>query len=285
VLLTLGATVLTVALILVPVILLAMQQDPELTASDVAHGTTVTSNTAPSNQDSTLAGNTFNISDINAVAFANGVSNIGQDTYGHGWEQANCGWGGGALFQHTEMWTFDCFLASSAMVISVILDDYPYQCRCRAVHSYLSQLFGQTAPPQALVRPSLWSLLHHWLSVTNGGRETYTQPTSEALAHFDEVRNNESAHLFATFVEPSMTDYANAWGPGSDAPSHTIQGVQLGRLAQEYKYNLEARAGYCENNWREVCFAIPGKESVYVSFAPSARLLGAAWILGALLPP
>jgi hypothetical protein len=68
VLLTLGATVLTVALILVPVILLSMQQDPELTASDVAHGTTVTSNTAPSNQDSTLAGNAFNISDINAVA-------------------------------------------------------------------------------------------------------------------------------------------------------------------------------------------------------------------------
>lgn len=262
----LATTTLLLVLILVPVIIIASQRDPGLPPDP---SRTVVSSAKPTEQAATLDRNKWNNTvidplrtEIKLIAFENNKSNIGLDTYGHGWREAECGTTFQDLAEHTKWWTFDCFMASSAMVISVINDDYPYQCRCRAVHSYLSQLFGRKVPPSALVRPRLWSLLHHWLAVTDGARESYLQPTNEALVHFQQVRDEESAHLFDTFVEPGKETYKSVW---SDAPSHTINGKSMVSLAQHYKYNLEARAGYCEKSWREVCFAMPGPQSEYQS--------------------
>jgi hypothetical protein len=181
-------------------------------------------------------------------------------------------------------------------IISIIDDDYPYQCVCKSSRHYLSKMFSSHLPHDVEITSEVRGVLEEWLSKSNHGTTNYQAGDEAEQAAFETRRKQAETALWgaggASLVEG--TTAAKAVKPAPPHASSFVQlsvhaamhraGVQLlsglfarsnpdleannrryydpAYMSKQYNdYNYEYRDGYCEKDTKMPCFPIPGGAS------------------------
>lgn len=176
-------------------------------------------------------------------------------------------------------------------VITMIDDDYPYQCVCKSSRHYLSKLFNRNIPHDVEVTADVRTVLADWLGKTNHGTTTYQAESAEDAANFEARKTQAEQQLWgaASLVQSTHLAAHKAHKPsslmqlGAHASMHRVglallnhmfqpadqtfstdDGGSGGRvdrekLSKQYNnYNYRIRDGYCEKDTTQPCFPIPG---------------------------